>query len=589
MYNEYYRETICYRKSDSDENGLLLSIPLPIFYKYAKESDESVEILVECMNYEFCCFSEVRFTLSTKRYLLIDGNGNFLNNDNLFISKTDKEIDGKYIVFGLYVVLNKEQQKLNFYDSYYYLYTDTNNELFNNDNYLYAPCTIGNVYGNSFAEKKENPFGKSSKQTSLIVDEYTKRIMGVVSDYDCLFSNHNQIVINNNDLIDLKEDIHNVEGLINRYSYIDGTIVPLVTNEEFKRIDNVRNQIHQIRKLQIETSKNAIQKMLFEKFKDVSEVQRMIKEKTNILNSLIYQVALQQQEIKQAKQSIYRKKCSDYLNNNKFKYYASVCLLIKDENAYIEEWLNHYSSIGIEHFYIYDNNSKIPIKDTVHIINNGYYDNMCTFVKFTDYKKNMQHECYDDCLSKFGKESRWIGFFDTDEFVDVNAKNIIEFLKQYEDYFCVWIPWEIHNANGRLLKRNGTMKELYPDTFVDPFGIWGKVFLQPHRTKQMFVHLAMGMSDEDIVINPDYSGHLKGYKDIFADNQEGICPIYKYAKVRHYLTRSFEEWCEKMKRGTCDPNFKRKFNVFFDYNPDLAYLKNDPDVIKLINTKQGYT
>jgi len=77
MYNEYYRETICCRKSDSDENGLLLSIPFPIFYKYAKESDKCVDLLIECINYEFCCFSEVKFTLNSKRYILIDETGKF--------------------------------------------------------------------------------------------------------------------------------------------------------------------------------------------------------------------------------------------------------------------------------------------------------------------------------------------------------------------------------------------------------------------------------------------------------------------------------------------------------------------------------
>lgn len=589
MYNEYLRETICFRKSDSDENGLLLSIPLPVFYKYAKEPDDTVDLLIECVNYKFCCFSEVRFTLSSKRFILLTENGEFSDQDHLFIARSDKQFHGKNIVFGLYVVLDKEIQKLNFYDSYYYLYTDTDNELFNNSNLLYSPFSIGNVYGNPFPEKTDRPFDRTSRKTSLIVDDYTKRIMGVISDYDCLFSGHNQFVVNNDDLSDLREDIISMDGLINRYSYIDGRIVPLVVNEEFRKVNQIRDQIYEIRRLQTETSKNSIRKMLFEDFASLSEVQKIIKEKTNLLHHLMEQVAVRQEEIRLTKKFIYDQKCADYLHNNKFKYYTSVCLLIKDENPYIEEWLRHYTSIGVEHFYIYDNNSKIPIRDTVHEIDNGYFDHLCTFVKFTDYRKNMQYECYDDCLSRFGKESRWMGFFDTDEFVDVSKSSVTAFLKQYEDYFCVWIPWEIHNANGRLLKRDGTMKELFPNTFTDPFGVWGKVFLQPHRTCQMFVHLAMGMHDDDVVINADFHEHLKNYAAVCKDNSSGICSLYQYARVRHYITRSFEEWCSKMKRGTCDPNFKRKFDVFFDYNPDLAYLKNDESVLKLIHTCQGYS
>ena len=38
-----------------------------------------------------------------------------------------------------------------------------------------------------------------------------------------------------------------------------------------------------------------------------------------------------------------------------------VCLIIKNENEYLEEWLTHYRSLGVDKFFIYDNNSTIPI------------------------------------------------------------------------------------------------------------------------------------------------------------------------------------------------------------------------------------
>ena len=47
------------------------------------------------------------------------------------------------------------------------------------------------------------------------------------------------------------------------------------------------------------------------------------------------------------------------------QFNTSICLIIKDENEYINEWLDWHIKIGFEHFYIYDNGSKITIESSV--------------------------------------------------------------------------------------------------------------------------------------------------------------------------------------------------------------------------------
>lgn len=44
------------------------------------------------------------------------------------------------------------------------------------------------------------------------------------------------------------------------------------------------------------------------------------------------------------------------------KHYLSVCCIFKDEAPYLEEWLRFYSLIGVEHFYLYDNDSTDAFK-----------------------------------------------------------------------------------------------------------------------------------------------------------------------------------------------------------------------------------
>jgi hypothetical protein len=51
--------------------------------------------------------------------------------------------------------------------------------------------------------------------------------------------------------------------------------------------------------------------------------------------------------------------------------------------------------------------------------------------------------------------------------------------------------------------------------------------------------------------------------------------------VDHYYTKSHDEWLEKMKRGSADPNYSRKYGEFFYFNPDLkgkeAYEETVPE------------
>ena len=75
----------------------------------------------------------------------------------------------------------------------------------------------------------------------------------------------------------------------------------------------------------------------------------------------------------------------------------SVCLLIRDENEYLEEWLNWHRNIGIEHFYIYDNMSRIPISETIQDCSD------VTIIRWDHSYTAMQIEVYTDCLYRFGE------------------------------------------------------------------------------------------------------------------------------------------------------------------------------------------
>src|SRR4051812_7704217 len=94
--------------------------------------------------------------------------------------------------------------------------------------------------------------------------------------------------------------------------------------------------------------------------------------------------------------------------------YLALCLFCKDENAYLAEWLDYHLALGVDHVLIYDNNSRVPVADTVK----AYVDaGRVTVLPWAETSQGRQCRAYARCLAEFGRAFAWIGFTDTDEFI----------------------------------------------------------------------------------------------------------------------------------------------------------------------------
>jgi len=110
--------------------------------------------------------------------------------------------------------------------------------------------------------------------------------------------------------------------------------------------------------------------------------------------------------------------------------YLSLCLICKDENDYLPAWLNYHILVGVERFYIYDNESQVSLRETLkNYIDGGWV------VVLEIPGTAMQLYAYDHCLQTLGPETRWLGFIDTDEFlVPKTTLDLKELLSDYESY-----------------------------------------------------------------------------------------------------------------------------------------------------------
>lgn len=241
------------------------------------------------------------------------------------------------------------------------------------------------------------------------------------------------------------------------------------------------------------------------------------------------------------------------------KYNTSVCLLIKDENDYINEWLKWHISIGFDHFFIYDNRSKVPIEETVDTMYRSY----CTFIDYSSGYNCLQVDCYNHALKNFGSETKWMAFIDTDEFIRVtDGQNINEFLRDYETHDGLYVRWILYNANGLRHKDTRPQRERFTQQVPYERQLpCGKSIIQPAKVKTMGTHFPCGTMGQYDMVDSDGNYLRVGGIRKFSPNDKIV--------IDHYFTRSLEEWHEKAARGSCDPRVYRNYDEFYLYNPDM--------------------
>lgn len=271
-----------------------------------------------------------------------------------------------------------------------------------------------------------------------------------------------------------------------------------------------------------------------------------------------------------------RLKAVQQAKSAKYKYYCSACLIIRDENEYLSEWLHWHICQGVEHFYIYDHGSKIPVKEFISATDKDLAK-IITFIDWAGVHEDAQPDAYNDCLNRFRGESRWIAFIDTDEQIRVKTgQTLPQFLKDYEDYAGVFAVWLTYNANGQMKKKDGLLRERFTkiSRAEHGFNLMGKAIVQPMYMDEMVIH--NGRAREGFYIVTENKKKMKNYVLGIADaTTDFIC-------VDHYYTKSYEEWLSKIQRGSGHANYQRKYDEFFRVNEEMEYCRED------IKLRQSY-
>jgi len=221
-------------------------------------------------------------------------------------------------------------------------------------------------------------------------------------------------------------------------------------------------------------------------------------------------------------------------------YFLSVCMIVKNERN-LEELILFYWIQGVEHFYIYDNESDEPITNR---LNKFYiFSKICTIIYFPG--KPQQVNSYNHCLYNYGKTTKWLAFLDADEYILPKTHySLRDFLIDNDHAHAIGINWVFFGTSFHNKKQDGFIIDKYRYTSnVQDQHI--KTICKPKFTNNMI--------SPHFVILKDPSKYYDPVGNIIQQSPFNTLPGNSdIIQINHYYTRSLEESYEKQNRGRTD-------------------------------------
>lgn len=247
-----------------------------------------------------------------------------------------------------------------------------------------------------------------------------------------------------------------------------------------------------------------------------------------------------------------------------------ICAIAKNENAYLYEWASYHLSLGFSHIYVYDNNDVDGERVEDVFANTKIASKISVFD--VRGKRFVQKNVYNEFYAK--GQFDWCAFIDIDEFITLDkSKSISEYLTTKSEWDSVHLNWMCFGDGGKIKYEQDSVVA----RFVKP---WDKNVFYTYIDKQENSHIkSIIKSGLDIDWTYDGEGWESNphtpYGDFSVCDSSGIPVVnspfshicYEKAYIRHYTTKTIEEYANKVLRqcADCEAQFY-SFAKFFRVN-----------------------
>ena len=255
-------------------------------------------------------------------------------------------------------------------------------------------------------------------------------------------------------------------------------------------------------------------------------------------------------------------------DKNLFPYNLAVVAIFKDEGKYLKEWLDYHLLAGVEHFYLYNNDSS---DDYEKILAPYVENNLVTLKNFPG--KLQMYPAYHDAIENFRFECRYMAFIDLDEFIFPKTNQSVvevadEIFSKDERVAGLAINWQVFGSNNleKADYSRGVLERFTsraPSDWNGFSGDGGNIYRKVISNPRMIYH----------ALNPHYAYY---FDEKFAVNTDAkkVPPMYRNYPIRadkivvnHYYAKSMEEFLKKkMPKGSSCMNAEYVMEDFLEFD-----------------------
>ena len=238
---------------------------------------------------------------------------------------------------------------------------------------------------------------------------------------------------------------------------------------------------------------------------------------------------------------------------------ALLCIA-KNEDHYIDEWLQYHLKLGFNDIFIFQNNWRY---------NGNIKDNRIKIINWDNNRPDSQALSYNSFISSsISNGYDFAAFFDIDEFLTLRKhKCVNDFIAEYVDFDAVAINWRLFGDNGLTGDENIGYSCLKRFTKCEKtLNKHVKLIINLNRvdkTKQTLhsycVHYTLKSISQNSTINVSKQHFVHG-----PFNETDLDKCINIAYLNHYRNKTKKEALEKSKTNT---------NGIFYYNKKI-YIDN---------------
>lgn len=265
------------------------------------------------------------------------------------------------------------------------------------------------------------------------------------------------------------------------------------------------------------------------------------------------------------------------------KYSVSLCGIFKNEAIFLKEWIEYHLLVGVDHFYLYNNNSQDNYEEVLKIYTEK---GIVTLIQWPTLQGQIL--AYKHWYENFRNETQWVSFLDIDEFICLKYEvSIKKWVEKYKKYPSVLMYWKMFGSSGLLEHdTNKLVIEQYHSCWRSLYHT-GKILFNTDFCIAKFdlgvhhlTHAKFHVLGKEVLVPPvNEFGYFVKWGVYRGNRQE---KENSTIQINHYWSKAWDIYERKMKSTDCAYEVNPKQNMWYYLAHEQQNIATDYTIYRFL-------